>query len=86
MGGSGDQTWPNHLHQNKDGDVGPHSWDQFHAETMALDALNAAEKDINRGQGTVDHESKRSIKMFGESCPWEEKVHREEVVELLMWK
>ena len=74
--------------ENKDGEVGPTLLGSIpDMETdAALDALNAAEKAFNRGQGlwpTMKVKDRlKCLENFAEKM----KEHREEVVELLMWE
>ena len=74
--------------ENQDGEVGPTLLGSIpDMETdAALDALNAAEKAFNRGQGlwpTMKVKDRlKCLENFAEKM----KEHREEVVELLMWE
>ena len=74
--------------ENKEGEVGPTLLGSIpDMETdAALDALNAAEKAFNRGQGlwpTMKVKDRlKCLEHFAEKM----KEHREEVVELLMWE
>lgn len=74
--------------ENKQGEVGPTLLGSIpDMETdAALDALNAAEKAFNRGQGIWPTMKVKDRLTCLENFAGKMKEHREEVVELLMWE
>lgn len=81
-------VYSNIYTENQEGESGPTLLGSIpDMETdAALDALNAAEKAFNRGQGTWPtlrvKDRLKCLETFAEKM----KAHREEVVELLMWE
>ena len=74
--------------ENEKGDVGPTLLGSIpDMETdAALDALNAADKAFNRGQGVWPTMKVKDRLKCLENFAEKMKEHREEVVELLMWE
>ncbi|MEL0275448.1 MAG: aldehyde dehydrogenase family protein, partial [Flavobacteriaceae bacterium] len=86
--GGTSEVFSNIYTENSNGDIGPTLLGSIpDMETdAALDALNAAEKAFNRGQGTWPTMKVKDRLKCLETFAGKMQEHREEVVELLMWE